>query len=83
MAGSRFGRRYDKTKLTAPVLLDAEVLEILAHAVGQNGAPAQAYRQLLARRGRGEDVVCIVDERDLFVIPRAELPIGLAHGADE
>lgn len=77
MAGSRFGRRYDREKLIAPSLIDADVLEVLCHAVGAAGAPAQALRELLARRARGDDVVCLADERDLFVVARSDLPTNL------
>ena len=78
MAGSRFGRRYDRDKLTAPSLIDEAVLEVLCHAVGMSGAPMQALRELQARRGRGEDVVCVADDRDLFIVLRGELPPALA-----
>lgn len=77
MAGSRFGRRYDKQKLVAPVELGEEVLDILARTVGSMSAPAQALAELRRRRGLGEDVACLADDRDLFVVPRAELPEGL------
>lgn len=78
MAGSRFGRVYDRARLVAPSLVDEAVLEVLSHAVGLSGAPAQALRELQARRRRGEDAVCLADERDLFVIDRSELPPDLA-----
>jgi hypothetical protein len=78
MGGSRFGRPYDKTKLVAPSLIDEGVLEVLRLAVGLSSAPAQALQDLRARRERGEDVVCLIDDRDIFVIPRADLPPELA-----
>jgi hypothetical protein len=77
MAGSRFGRSYDRAKLTAPSLIDEAVLEVLGHAVGVASAPAQALRELRSRRARGEDVVCLADDRDLFVVARCELPPDL------
>ena len=77
MAGSRFGRPYDKDKLIAPSLIDEAVLEILRLAVGLSSAPAQALLELRARRARGEDVVCLADDKDLFVVPRQDLPPAL------
>lgn len=77
MAGSRFGRRYDKQKLVAPVEVGEEVLDMLARTVGSLRAPALALAELRRRRGLGEDVACLVDDRDIFVVLRAELPEGL------
>lgn len=82
MAGSRFGKPYDRAKLTAPSLIDEAVLEVLGHAVGVSSAPAQALRDLRARRQQGEDVVCLADERDLFVVPRLDLPPGLTESGE-
>ena len=82
MAGSRFGKPYDKDKLKAPSLIEEAVLEVLQFAVGLSTAPAQALLELRARLARGEDVVCLVDERDLFVIARRDLP-ALLFDADK
>ncbi len=77
MAGSRFGRPYNKDRLIAPSLVDETVLEVLRLAVGLSSAPAQALLELRTRRANGEDVVCLVDDRDFFVIERDDLPAVL------
>ncbi len=83
MAGARFGRPYDREKLLAPCLIDEGVLEVLCHAVGTSSAPAQALQDLRSRLARGEDVVCLADDRDLFVIDRRDLPATLVASGDD
>lgn len=83
MAGARFGRPYDRDKLVAPCLIDEGVLEVLCHAVGTSSAAAQALQELQTRLLRGEDVVCLADDRDLFVIARHDLPATLVVQEDD
>ncbi len=83
MAGARFGRPYDREKLVAPCLVDEGVLEVLCHAVGTSSAPAQALQELQARLLRGEDVVCLADDRDLFIVDRRDLPATLVVADDD
>jgi len=83
MAGSKYGRSYRGWKLIAPVLVEQEPLEMLAHAVGATSAPARALKTLKMRRDQGEDVVCLLDEGNFFVILRSELPETLVRSESQ
>jgi hypothetical protein len=82
MAGSRFGRPFDKHRPVAPVLMSDDILDLLCHLLGAGSAPVQARRRLDALRQAGEDVLCLVDDGHFFVVSRAELPAGM-DGPDE